>query len=133
MRVYADIVFFVKQKTAYELRISDWSSDVCSSDLMLLAGACVAPAGAQQAQGVVSLGGTVTEIVYDLGEGDRLVADDLSSLYPKEATLLPRVGYYRAVPLECVLSLRPDLLLASENAGPHSVLDRIRAQMGRAS
>src|SRR3546814_18878457 len=27
--------FFFKQKTAYELRISDWSSDVCSSDLML--------------------------------------------------------------------------------------------------
>src|SRR3546814_2819328 len=26
-------VFFFKQKTAYELRISDWSSDVCSSDL----------------------------------------------------------------------------------------------------
>src|SRR3546814_12753631 len=29
-------VFFFKQKTAYELRISDWSSDVCSSDLKLL-------------------------------------------------------------------------------------------------
>src|SRR3546814_15199350 len=28
-----ECVFFVKQKTAYELRISDWSSDVCSSDL----------------------------------------------------------------------------------------------------
>src|SRR3546814_1007795 len=27
------IVFFFKQKTAYEMRISDWSSDVCSSDL----------------------------------------------------------------------------------------------------
>src|SRR3546814_6085852 len=27
--------FFFKQKTAYEMRISDWSSDVCSSDLML--------------------------------------------------------------------------------------------------
>src|SRR3546814_20916784 len=27
------MVFFFKQKTAYELRISDWSSDVCSSDL----------------------------------------------------------------------------------------------------
>src|SRR3546814_9455284 len=27
-------VFFFKQKTAYEMRISDWSSDVCSSDLM---------------------------------------------------------------------------------------------------
>src|SRR3546814_1909707 len=29
-------VFFFKQKTAYELRISDWSSDVCSSDLTVL-------------------------------------------------------------------------------------------------
>src|SRR3546814_6486166 len=28
-------VFFFKQKTAYEMRISDWSSDVCSSDLKL--------------------------------------------------------------------------------------------------
>src|SRR3546814_8759266 len=27
--------FFFKQKTAYEMRISDWSSDVCSSDLMV--------------------------------------------------------------------------------------------------
>src|SRR3546814_15914065 len=27
------VVFFFKQKTAYEMRISDWSSDVCSSDL----------------------------------------------------------------------------------------------------
>src|SRR3546814_2416583 len=28
------VLFFFKQKTAYELRISDWSSDVCSSDLL---------------------------------------------------------------------------------------------------
>src|SRR3546814_15440948 len=27
------MIFFFKQKTAYEMRISDWSSDVCSSDL----------------------------------------------------------------------------------------------------
>src|SRR3546814_2132196 len=30
-------VFFFKQKTAYEMRISDWSSDVCSSDLRIKA------------------------------------------------------------------------------------------------
>src|SRR3546814_14291360 len=30
-------IFFFKQKTAYEMRISDWSSDVCSSDLLLTA------------------------------------------------------------------------------------------------
>src|SRR3546814_20767129 len=33
--VYLRIFFFFKQKTAYEMRISDWSSDVCSSDLRL--------------------------------------------------------------------------------------------------
>src|SRR3546814_20022793 len=32
-RVDVSIIFFFKQKTAYEMRISDWSSDVCSSDL----------------------------------------------------------------------------------------------------
>src|SRR3546814_5077706 len=32
-RHYASFVFFFKQKTAYEMRISDWSSGVCSSDL----------------------------------------------------------------------------------------------------
>src|SRR3546814_2719422 len=31
--VSCSIIFFFKQKTAYEMRISDWSSDVCSSDL----------------------------------------------------------------------------------------------------
>src|SRR3546814_7186279 len=31
--VWCYLVFFFKQKTAYEMRISDWSSDVCSSDL----------------------------------------------------------------------------------------------------
>src|SRR3546814_10336271 len=30
---YSFVFFFFKQKTAYEMRISDWSSDVCSSDL----------------------------------------------------------------------------------------------------
>src|SRR3546814_9756320 len=34
MDVFLFIVFFFKQKTAYEMRISDWSSDVCSSDLL---------------------------------------------------------------------------------------------------
>src|SRR3546814_1351689 len=35
MLIYCLYFFFFKQKTAYEMRISDWSSDVCSSDLTL--------------------------------------------------------------------------------------------------
>ena len=33
---YVDAAFFFKQKTAYEISDSDWSSDVCSSDLTVL-------------------------------------------------------------------------------------------------
>src|SRR3546814_5312599 len=36
------LFFFFKQKTAYEMRISDWSSDVCSSDLSMMGGASIA-------------------------------------------------------------------------------------------
>src|SRR3546814_4466553 len=54
-------IFFFKQKTAYEMRISDWSSDVCSSDL---AGTTV---GAALLEGEQLLG---TEgLVVDLGRG----------------------------------------------------------------
>src|SRR3546814_10358837 len=38
MLYYVCRIFFFKQKTAYEMRISDWSSDVCSSDLQLRLG-----------------------------------------------------------------------------------------------
>src|SRR3546814_2777692 len=38
--------FFFKQKTAYEMRISDWSSDVCSSDLLDRRAAAAGDAGA---------------------------------------------------------------------------------------
>src|SRR3546814_15461033 len=41
------VLFLFKQKTAYEMRISDWSSDVCSSDLDL-AGAVLGEVEAQQ-------------------------------------------------------------------------------------
>src|SRR3546814_4591412 len=33
--IYVYVFFFFKHKTAYDMRISDWSSDVCSSDLLL--------------------------------------------------------------------------------------------------
>src|SRR3546814_8222122 len=33
--IFFGFIFFFKQKTAYEMRISDWSSDVCSSDLLV--------------------------------------------------------------------------------------------------
>src|SRR3546814_1049983 len=45
--------FFFKQKTAYEMRISDWSSDVCSSDLLLAGAPAALPALSAEAATVL--------------------------------------------------------------------------------
>src|SRR3546814_4706331 len=47
--------FFFKQKTAYEMRISDWSSDVCSSDLDAVIIDCMGDPGLKAAREVVSI------------------------------------------------------------------------------
>ncbi|MFC7205842.1 hemin ABC transporter substrate-binding protein [Comamonas endophytica] len=75
---------------------------------------------------VVGLGGPVTEIIYALGAGERLVGADASSIYPAEAHRLPKVGYYRSFSIEGVASLKPDLVLASEDSGPLHALEQLR-------
>ncbi|MFQ6550456.1 hemin ABC transporter substrate-binding protein [Aestuariibius sp. 2305UL40-4] len=72
---------------------------------------------------VVALGGSVTEIIYALGEEERLIARDTTSVYPEAATDLPDVGYMRALSAEGVLSVEPNLILAEEGAGPPEVVD----------
>ncbi len=83
------------------------------------------------AQRVVTLGGDVTEIVYALGAGGRVVCDDQSSLYPAAATKLPRVGYVRTLAAEGVLSCKPDLILVSEDAGPPAAVTQLAASGAR--
>lgn len=75
---------------------------------------------------LVTLGFDVTELVFALGAGDRVVGVDSSSLYPEEATRLPKVGYYRKVAAEGILSLRPTLVVASALSGPPAALEQLR-------
>ncbi|HRO60389.1 MAG TPA: ABC transporter substrate-binding protein, partial [Burkholderiaceae bacterium] len=86
---------------------------------------CTAGMASEAAQRIVSLGGTITEIVFALGAGDRLVGADSSSLYPEAATRLPQVGYFRGFAVEGVVSLQPGLVLASEGAGPPQALAQL--------
>lgn len=67
---------------------------------------------------IVSLGGSVTEIVVALGAGGLLVGRDSTSNHPETVLDLPDVGYIRALSPEGVLSLAPDLILSEEGAGP---------------
>jgi iron complex transport system substrate-binding protein len=72
---------------------------------------------------LVAIGGSLTEIVYALGEENRLVARDSTALYPEAALQLPDVGYMRQLSPEGVLSVNPSALLVLEGSGPPEALD----------
>lgn len=74
---------------------------------------------------IVSAGGSVTEVIYALGAGDRLLAVDSTSLYPAAAAALPNIGYLRSLAAEPIVAMTPDLLLVEADAGPPAVLDQI--------
>jgi iron complex transport system substrate-binding protein len=77
---------------------------------------------------ILSIGGDVTEIIYALGAGTRIVALDTTSQFP--ATALeekPNVGYMRALSAEGVLSVRPSVILASAASGPPEVVKTLKA------
>ena len=73
-------------------------------------------------------GGSITEVVYLLGEEARIVATDTTSNYPPEALDFPSVGYVRNLSTEGLLSLDPTLILGEDDMGPPAVL----AQIGQA-
>jgi iron complex transport system substrate-binding protein len=74
---------------------------------------------------IVSLQGNVTEVVFGLGLGDRVVGRDITATFP-EAADIPLVTRAHNVSAEAVLSMRPTLVLASVNTGPSQALDHIR-------
>jgi iron complex transport system substrate-binding protein len=77
---------------------------------------------------IVSVGGDVTEILYALGAGDKIVALDSTSQFPAEAMKTKKViGYMRALPAEGVLASNPTLILASTHAGPPEVVSLLKS------
>jgi heme transport system substrate-binding protein len=72
---------------------------------------------------IVSIGGAVTEILYALGVGDRVIAVDQTSTFPPAATLKPNVGYMRTLSPEGVLKVSPSLILAIEGSGPADAIE----------
>lgn len=75
---------------------------------------------------LVTIGGGITEVVYALGAETQLVGTDSTSLFPAAAQSTPKVGYMRQLSAEGVLSLHPDALVATTEAGPPVVVDQLR-------
>ncbi len=73
----------------------------------------------------LSIGGAITEIVYKLGKEECLVGADTTSTYPKASSKLPMVGYQRMLNAEGILSLEPELIIHTEQAGPPAVIEQI--------
>ena len=74
---------------------------------------------------VVAIGGALTETIYALGAEKLLVGNDTTSYYPPAANELPKVGYQRALSAEGILSLSPDLVILTDDAGPPAVLKQL--------
>jgi iron complex transport system substrate-binding protein len=100
---------------------------VCAALVAEAGMACAQQRDLRTTQRVVTVGGGVTEIVYALGAGARVVAVDTTSIYPAAVAKLPNVGYMRTLSAEGVLSLRPERLLATSDAGPAPALAQIRS------
>jgi iron complex transport system substrate-binding protein len=96
---------------------------------LLLAFAVALPglAPAASLERIVSLGGDITETIYALDAQSSLVGVDSTSEWPAAARALPDVGYVRQLAAEGVLSLRPELIIATHDAGPPPVLAQLRS------
>lgn len=74
---------------------------------------------------VISIGPGTTEIIYALGVESNLVGNCASSNYPIEANDIPKVGYQRILPSEGIISLYPNIVFLTDQAGPKSVIHQL--------
>ncbi|GAB3741879.1 hemin ABC transporter substrate-binding protein [Hymenobacter agri] len=75
---------------------------------------------------IVSVSKQLTEMIFALGAGDKLVGVDLSSTYPAEAKALPTVGYHRLLNAEGIISLKPTVVFSDGNIAPEAVMTQVR-------
>lgn len=76
---------------------------------------------------IVSLSGEFSEIIWELGLGDRLVGVDLSSVYPpEEMAAITKVGVERLLFAELILSTEPTVVVGDVDATPVEAIDQVR-------
>ena len=76
---------------------------------------------------VLALAPSLTEMIYSIDAGQKLVGATRFSNYPPAAQSLPRVGSYIQLDLERIVALRPDLCFATKDGNPKHAVDAIKA------
>lgn len=82
----------------------------------------------QPAHRVIVLGPSMTELVFAIGAGPRVIAVDNASDYPAAAKALPRVGSVGMLDIERISALRPDLLVVWDSGYASTALGRLERQ-----
>jgi len=94
---------------------------------LAVVGVLTTPALADDIGTIASAGGDVSEILFELGVGDKVVAVDTTTVFPAATDDLPRIGYVRELSAEGVLSTGADLLIGSYDMGPPEVMENLEA------
>jgi iron complex transport system substrate-binding protein len=81
---------------------------------------------ARPATRIAALSPGITELLFEIGAGERLVAASEFSDYPPEARALPRVARAQAIDLERLASLRPDLVVIWGSGYPQALQEAVR-------
>jgi iron complex transport system substrate-binding protein len=78
---------------------------------------------------IISLAPHITELLFLLGAGDRVIGTVAYSDHPEAARKVPRIGDAHAIDLERILALRPDLVVAWQSGNPRSQVEHV-ARLG---
>ena len=79
------------------------------------------------AQRIITAGSALTETVCALGECDKIIASDRTSMYPAHIQKLPSIGYRSGINAEGILSLKPTLVIAEKDYVENTVLEQLSA------
>jgi iron complex transport system substrate-binding protein len=75
---------------------------------------------------IVSLAPSVTEILYDLGLGDHIIAVTTFCDYPPQAMNKPKIGGYSNPSIESIVAMKPDLVVMMDDGNPLEIQDRLK-------
>ena len=78
------------------------------------------------AKRIVSLAPNITEVLFHIGAGEKIVGADEYSNYPEEAKDILRVNNHAAANYELILSLEPDLVIAWQSGNGNKIIDPLR-------
>jgi len=112
VRVCGALLLLFWQSFAFAVSVSDDSGQIVTLP--------------RPAQRIVSLAPNLTEILFAVGAGSRVVGVVQYSDYPPEAKKLPRIGGYEQVDLEVVIGLRPDLIVAWQSGNSQGQIQQLK-------